>query len=56
VNVSFTEYRLLLSPVRLAAAIPRFSAIAVPWTPDTATGATVGAIGLTVTNSLEGTV
>src|SRR5207253_1489979 len=47
-----SEARLLLSPARPLTVAPRFSAIAAPSTPLSATGARVGASGLTVTVSV----
>ena len=44
--------RLLLSPVKPLTVTPRFSAIAEPSTPVSATGVTVAASGFTVTTSV----
>ena len=50
--LSFSVERLLLSPVKPLTVTPRFSAIAEPSTPVSATGVTVAASGFTVTASV----
>src|SRR5207253_1528298 len=52
IALTTSEDRLLLSPAAPLTVTPRLSAIAVPSTPISATGATLGAVGFTVTSSV----
>src|SRR5437016_8270293 len=52
IALTTSEDRLLLSPAAPLTVTPGLSAIAVPSTPISATGATLGAVGFTVTSSV----